>query len=193
MLSNVSETKKASQKLLVLLIFMFGVSLIQTARDLPNSFSHSYINWLVIATHLLILSLLLIAVVPKHKTVIRRSTITLIIPILYLALSSGLLHYQGGGKVPEDFLYSKVGSSVSYFVELHNGLNLPIKIDSVIPIGVIGMEPVTKSAQNITINQEMYRVEMTFKINKNIARWPDKLFVIYHIAGIPMVNVVWLI
>ncbi len=152
-------------------------------RQLPAN-SNNFLDWITVGIHLLIIGGLL----TKFSNLgarLKRFIIGLTLLSLYFAAGTGILHYQGEGGVIPDSSNLKSGEVVTYYMDLHNGLRLPVNVDYMIPLGYSNLELLDKSQTN---NNNRYALISTFAVSGEYPSLPDKLIVVYRAFGIiPMV------
>lgn len=191
MVPQLSREYKVSSIILVILILLFGISLAEVAKQLPNSHPASFMNWIVLGVHILVLGKLIGALSPKYKETVKRITLGLTVIALYISLSTGLLHYQGEGGSRFAGRSPHPGEDIDYYVDLHDGLNLPLTVDLVIPINKRGLKQEIISVKSDDKNE--FIVGLRYKVSQNSPILPDKLVVVYRaFYVIPMVEVIWL-
>lgn len=124
----------------------------------------------------------LLAKIYHPNLLLRRITIGLILVSLYFAVGTGLLHYQGeGGAKPESLVLNNEVQVDYYYIDLHNGLHLPININFMVPIGQKNLEITNKSK---VVNNDSHLMKFNFKVTGDHPRLPNKLIVVYRALGV---------
>ena len=185
-----SVSKKKT--IIVIILITFVISLIGTIKSLPGQFNN-FIDWITLGIHILIIGHLTKLLHPSYTSTIKRTTVVLTLFSVYMSLGTGLLHYQGEGGYRSDLLQSNVGNEIQYYyIELHNGLKLPLNLDLTLLYGERGIENITtvlsKTNEQVTKDDKM--VNLTFTVTETEPTLPTKAVVTYRIFGvIPMINV----
>ena len=185
MVSSMLEIKNSGSTISLFLLILFGMSLLDAISKLPGQ-SNSFLIWLEAGISLVVIGRILARLLPIHAIRINKFSVSLLIITLYFAFGTGILHYQGeGGDYPTlDNIVQ--GNEVKYFVDLHNGLHIPVTVVNAFTLGHKNLETVVISEAK---NQDRVAINFTFRKKDVEATLPTKVFVVYRAFGFfPLIN-----